>query len=224
MKRTCIVNVALGACLATAALTAASAIAAAPEFTALPSVKTYEETVGPGLFTANNGVDKIACEKGTATGTITGMRTFGKVVFKLKECKSTGEAGSNCTIKTTGAGAGEIVSLTLKGELGTVKSSEATTEVGVLAEPETGTTWLTLSGNACTETTKVTGRIAGEVGPIKTFTTKGFINFEVVSEKQKIKKIGLLSGLVEPKMSAFSTSVAEEKDEVLESKEPMEID
>jgi hypothetical protein len=224
MKRICMASLAIVACLALAALTATSATAAAPEFTVLPSVKTYEETVGTGTFSADNGIDIVTCGKGTATGQITGMRTVGKVVFKLKECMSSEQGRGNCTIKSTGANEGEIVSKTLKGELGTVKSSEATTGVGVLAEPESGKEWLTLVGNACTEETAVSGRIAGEVGPVKTLTTKGFIDFAAGGAGQKIKKIGVLSGLVEPKMTAFSAAVIEEKYEVLESKEPIEID
>jgi hypothetical protein len=210
--------------LSLAAITAASAAAAGPEFSVLPSVKSYEESVGIGQFVADEGVDIVTCGKGTATGQITGMRTVGKVVFKLKECKSSGESGLNCPIKTPGAVEGEIVSNTLKGELGTVKSAEAATEVGVLARPESGKLWLELEGNACTPETAVSGDIAGEVGPIGELTDKGFINFAVADGKQKIQKIAVLSGLLTAQLTAFSSNVTEEKYETLESKEPMEVD
>lgn len=221
MRHICFTGSVVGAAVAICALTTSSAAAAIPEFTVLPSVKQYEELVVAGTLKA--GPEVVVCQKGTATGEITGMHTVGKVIFKLKECVSASSTRSGCAINSPGAKSGEIVSNTLKGELGSVKPAEATTLVGVLSKPESGKVFTSLEGNECTPATKVTGTIAGEVGPIKQLTNKGFINFETASGKQKIKLILALSGLVEPELVAFSLTATEEKREKLESKEPIEV-
>jgi hypothetical protein len=218
MKRTRMTGIILAGALGLNALAATSVQAALPEFTVLPSIKKYTELISPGTDKA--GGNTVTCEGGSATGEITGMRTVGKITFKLKGCVSSGSGGSGCPINTPGAGEGELVSTTLKGELGTVKASEALTLVGDLAEPETGKKWMTLVANKCTPEVSLTGTIAGEVGPVNKLTTKGFINFV----PGKIKQISVLSGLVEPDLMAFSEEVEIERFETLSSTEPMEID
>jgi hypothetical protein len=220
MKRHGVAGTILVAALAFAVLCAGSA-SAYPSFSPLPSIKRYEATTGSTTFAAAGNT--VTCERGTGLGEITGRYTVGRVVLKLSACKAKA-SGATCTINSVGAHEGEIVTKTLKGELGSVKSREATSEAGVFIEPETGKTWLTLAAGVCSEEVKVSGSIAGEVGPTGTLAKMGFINFEVASGRQKIQQIDVASGGArEPELDAFGETVTLDKYELIEAAEPVEI-
>jgi hypothetical protein len=223
MKRIGTAVTVLVAALALAALSAASAVAF-PVFTVLPSVRRYEISMGTSKFSA--GQDTVSCERGVGVGEITGMFTFGMVVLELFGCKSSGSSESGCPVNSLGAREGEIVTNTLRGEFGTVKSTEAATEVGVFVVPQGTSEWLTLASNACTPEVSVEGSIAGEAGPTKTLTNMGFVNFEVASgagKSEKIKAIHLLSGTKDPSLQAFGQTVTFTRYELLEAAGNIEI-
>ncbi len=162
------------------------------EFAKLPTVKTLSGTSGAVTITA--GTNVILCASGVTKGEITQMDTLGRLSVKFIGCK-TANGGPNCTLKSVGAGEGEILMRTLKGQLGTVKTTEATSGVGVLVTPETGTKWTTLQANACSPETSVNGLLAGELTPIKTFQSTGKLDVAVSGGAQNIKSITVLGAV-----------------------------
>jgi hypothetical protein len=195
--------------------------AQAPSFKLLPTVKTFKGMGGPNTLKA--GASATSCEEAVDAGEITGMPTIGKLVVTFTGCHVNGEGGKTCTIKSVGAKEGDIVTHTLKGELGTTKSTEATSEVGLLLEPETTKTWATLEATTCSSESKVTGSLAAEVLPISEKTDFGSLNFAVSSGKQNIKKIAVSSAVKEPELVAFSTTATEELEDGIEFNGQVEI-
>jgi hypothetical protein len=191
-----------------------------PRFAALPSVKTFKGMGAPSTLKA--GPTATSCEEAVDAGEVTGTSTIGKLVVAFTGCQITAES-KTCTIKSVGAKEGEIVTHTLRGELGTTKSTEAETEVGILLEPETTKTWATLDSTKCSLETRVTGSLAGEILPISEKTQYGDLSFEVSSEKQLIKKISVSSGVKEPSLDAFGVNATEELGDVIEFNGEVEI-
>ena len=172
------------------------------EFKVLPTAKAFKGVSGSVTLEAGPEAT-FSCSAGTDAGEITSMDTVGKVVVKLTGCKVTGES-KTCTAKSVGAGEGEIVLRTLKGELGTVKSSEAPSEVGLLLEPATSKTVVVLAESACAVETSLGGELAGAIEPVRTAGPMSSITYtSEVSGSQAIKKISLPSGVREPKLVAF---------------------
>ena len=191
--------------LAMSVVTAASASAALPEFK--PAVKDLLESSG-GSVTWTYATSEITCKNSSSVGTgeVTGARALDKLVVKLTECESIGALGkgSDCAVKSAGAKEGEIVTNALKGELGTVKTTEAPSGVGLLLEPETGKVWTQLVENACTLGTKVEGTLAAEVATTGKLQTTNTLVFGTTTGKQSIKEIKLDSGeVVSPKLSIY---------------------
>ncbi len=70
------------------------------------------------------------------------------------------------SVKGGGGGTGTIVTTTLDGALGTVKTTEAASGVGLLLLPTTGTVFVTLEGSRVPGSpAKVDGSVAGEATP-----------------------------------------------------------
>ena len=184
----------------------------------------FKSTSGAGVLTVA-GI-KVKCKKDKDTGEITGTGTVGKVVVTFEECTSTKEA-KECKTNSPGAKAGEIVTKELKGELGTVAKAEAASEVGLLLEPASGTEFVTLEKNECIIETKVTGKVAGEVTPVKKLQTTGKLEFKTVEgkgEKQSIKKITTEAGKKEePSLKAFGLTATEETSDENTFEEAVEV-
>ncbi len=191
-----------------------------PEFAVLPSVKTLKGTTGQSTLMA--GTNSIICEKGTHQGEITSMDTISKIVVKFTGCKDS-SGGTTCTAKSIGAGTGEIVTTTLKGSLGSVKSTEAASEVGLLVSPESGTKLTQLASTACTPETSVNGSVAGEVVSISTKQSHNWVLFGTMSGAQNIKTISVLSGKSTPELEAFGLSATEVLADEVESPGEIEI-
>jgi hypothetical protein len=182
-----------------------AASAAGPEFK--PAAGAFTATAGASKLTA--GANTVTCTAGSAGGEITGAMTVGKAVVKFTGCKSTGSGGSSCTIKSTNAGAaGEIVTKELKGELGTVKTTEATSGVGLELKPAAGSTFTELEKNNCVAESAVTGSIAGEESPIGVSQKAGKLIFAPGTTGEKIKEVHLLGTTDEPELIAFSVSAS----------------
>lgn len=191
-----------------------------PNFATLPSVKTFKGMGAPSILKAGNTA--TSCEEVVDAGEVTGMSTIGELVITFTGCQVTAES-KTCTIKSVGAKEGEIVTHTLKGELGTTKSTEAETEVGLLLEPETTKTWATLESTKCSPEARVAGSLAGEVVPISEKTHYAALWFGVESGKQLIKKILVSSGAKEPALEAFGVATTEELGDVIEFNGEVEI-
>lgn len=178
------------------------------EFKSLPSVKTFKGKTGPTELDAGNTI--VACEQGLNGGEITSMDTVGKLVITFTGCSVEAES-KVCTLKSVGAkNAGEIITRTLKGELGTVKSSEAESEVGLLLEPETTKRIETLAETTCAHETEVSGSLAGEVSPASDKVAVAGVYAEISSGKEAIKQITVLSGEKKPSLEAYGTAADEE--------------
>jgi hypothetical protein len=203
MKISRLIGAILAAVFAVGLVMAAAASAAAPEFS--PGSGTLSTTSNAGTLEASLGEEKIYCTGDKSVGTITGVHTVGSVVVTFTGCK--GKKGKEeCEAHSTGK-TNEIVTNTLKGELGTVATSEAASGVALLLEPASGTAFVTTEGS-CLTTAAVSGKIAGEATPIKSKSTTGKLIFVGSAGAQKITKVNVLSAEVEPKLTAFAGLVS----------------
>jgi len=191
-------------------LLAASVATAAPEFK--PTGATISGTSGTAKLTASSGVDQIVCAKSTSTGTITSAFLAGGVVVHFLECKSSGNSGSTfCTANSKGAAEGLILTETLHGVLG---STAKTAVLDLL--PVSGSKFVTLAGNSCTEETAVTGSVAGVIEPTGKSVKTGTLKFALTGGKQSISNIELSSGgTTKAKLTAFTTEATEEVAEAI---------
>ena len=192
------------------------------EFKKLPTGKKLagfigESTLGVGAH------ESITCEKGSDGGEITGMDSIGKVVITFVECVAHNEPGENCAIKSPGAGEGEIVTRTLRGLLGTVKSSEAPSEVAVLIEPETTKRITTLASTKCSVESSVFGTVAAEVNPVDSEISDGEFAIELSSGKQAITQVSVLSGTKKTELEAYGLPASEQAIDEIEFEDPVEI-
>jgi hypothetical protein len=81
----------------------------------------------------------VTCTTNTGVGEITSATSAGKIVFTYKGCTAS-DKGEECVVESPGAREGEIITKTLKGLLGEVALAEANSGVGLLLEPESGST------------------------------------------------------------------------------------
>jgi hypothetical protein len=168
---------------------AASTAAAVPAFVGESSVKVRGTT-----FTSKSGTVKlegtqtITCPASKGTGEITAPVAVGKVVITFTGCES---SGKKC--KSPGASTGEIKTVSLKGLLGEVASSEAASGVGESLEPESGSAYMEIE--SCTSVkTSITGSTIGEVSPTGKLATSDELIYKESSKKQRIKKFKGESG------------------------------
>jgi hypothetical protein len=131
-------------------------------------------------------------------------------VVVFKGCTGKSSSGT-CTAKSRSAKAGEILTNTLKGELGTVKASEALSGVGLLLAPTTGTEFATLEG-ACVTAAAISGAIAGEVASVNLRSTANKLVFAGSSGNQKIESIVVLGKVEKPSLTTFAGLVSTSED------------
>ena len=190
------VLLALVAVFAMSAVAASTASAAAPEFK--PSTKqAFTGSTGTITF-ERSSYSPTVCTKGTSTGEITGASTVGAVVLTLTGCES--KEGPGCKFKSVGAkNNGEIVTSALVGELGEVKTTEATTGVGLLLKPASGTEWAKIEAPCILpEWESMKGEVTAEVTPIKTLAKTVELVLTGKSGAQRIKKITIKGKVNEP--------------------------
>jgi len=150
---------------------------------------TFASTEGVSTLTAS-GVT-VTCQKDTDKGELWGKESVANVVVTFKECK--GKKGTEeCKVKSKGAtGAEEVVTNTLKGELGEVAAAESATGVGLLLEGESPpvSVFVTLEGTCLPAGgSAVEGSVVGEVTPVNTLQLTDEVIFEVnAAKEQKIK-------------------------------------
>jgi hypothetical protein len=214
MKIARLVGLALVAVFAMSAIIASTA-SAFPEFLMLPTGKTFTGVSGVATLVA--GTEKVTCQKDTNTGEVTSMDSIGKVTVHFLECKGENGKAETCTVKSAGAPettTGLIITNSLRGLLGEVAETEAKSKVGILLEPESGVTFVTLQGPCLSPTEEaVEGTVAGELTPIKALQSTLKLILGVTSKKQNIKEITVLAGLKKPKLTAFGIATATEETE-----------
>jgi hypothetical protein len=197
-------------CLAFAAVlamgvVAVSAAQAEPEFK--PSTKqTVTGVSGSGTLETSSG-DKITCTTNKSTGEVSGTSTVSKVVVTYTGCKGKEGSGSECAVnsKTPKGGTEEIIIDTTKGTLGLVAKTEATSGVGILFKPESGSEFVDIEGS-CLISAPVDGDLAGEVTPAANGKSSktGKIVFVGSAGKQTITKITVNGKSESPELDAFS--------------------
>lgn len=222
MKRINIVGLCLVAAFAFSAVAATSALAL-PEFvmkagSVLPIKFAGTDAKASKLLTKNSVVE---CTADSSAGEVTGPMTFAKVVIKFTGCKS---SGFEC--ESSKAKKGEIVTNSLKGELG---ETAVNSKVGVTLEPETSG-GLLAKFTCFIVTAEVSGSVIGEIPTAS--LNKSLASFNLVyaanaAMEQEIQEIKLLSETKKAlHLSAFgeaATQVAEGKIELLPAGETGEI-
>jgi hypothetical protein len=191
----------LVALLALAVMASAATAATTPEFKPVPTNKKF--TGSSGTVTWVWGGLELTCEHSSLTGEITSARKVGSAKDVFTGCKALASGGSSdCAIRSVGAKEGEIATVSLDGELGT--TSESSSGVVILLQPESGSSWSTLERNNCTGETKVTGKLAVEVKDLgKKQTTN-----ELVSIAKPVNTIVLDSGKESfAELEAWSTTL-----------------
>jgi len=198
-------------------LVMASVAMAEPEFK--PTTGKLTGDSGASILEADNGVDKVSCGSDVFSGLVGSATTVDNVVVHFLNCESTGTKGSGCTVKSNNTSTeGLILTNTLDGVLGLILPKPSSgTGVGLLLLPSSGTKFVTLSGNGCTEETTVTGTVAGEVEPVTTKSVKtGTIKFIGSEGVSCIKLFDLPSGVTDSvKLTAFSTPADEDSTELI---------
>jgi len=146
--------------------------------------------------------DSISCKDDVNAGTIANVHLLGPFDIKFTTCVSSGTGGSGCSVSSTGAGEGEILTKTLHALLGLVLPAVGLGLGGLLVLPTSGKVFTTLVANACTPETTITGSVAGLLED----NQGGHLILEalVLFIPKDIAKIDTLNGLVEPALTAFS--------------------
>jgi hypothetical protein len=194
-----------------------SATGATLTFTTKGSTKAPEFSPANGQSITGKGTEfhleiygaTVTCTNETTTGgSVTGKYTVGKVAMTLTGCVVTASQGGDvgCKVSSAGLVGGEIKFNLLKGQLGTVPTTEAANGVGLLLEPEEGKTWATFlksekeGGKECSPEQNLEGKLAVEVGVLGSKQTTN----KFTAPSARIKEITLASGeTVKPKLTSF---------------------
>jgi len=205
-------------------LVSASVAMAEPEFkqTGVP----FTGTSGTSILSANNGADKVICPMDIISGLIVTVTRIDGVMVTYLGCVSSGPNGSNCSVNSTNqtSGSGLILTASLIGTLG-LQLPRSGTGVGILILPASGSEFVTLQENGCTETSKITGSVAGEVQPINHKQKTGKVVFTVSgTSKAGIKGFMLPGGTtITAKLTGFTAEASEESTEEIEFNEEVEV-
>ena len=218
------VLLALVAVFAMSAVAVASASAALPEFKPVPAKKKFTSTSGVVKWTM--GTESFTCSKSTTAGEVAGASTLGKVVIKFTGCKAIIKGTEECSINSSSplGAAGEVITKSLKGELGTVKTSEAASGVGLLLEQEVKGTGITTFANvSCLPESKLTGSLAGEIVTVGKKQATNKLVFGVTSGNQNISSITVKSGKQAPELEAWGTTLGVEGSDEMSFEEALEV-
>jgi hypothetical protein len=195
-----------------------------PEFIPVPTGASAKFTGSDSTSALEtSSTSPVDCTSSTAAGEITGATKVGGVVITYSGCSS--KEGSGCTVKGSGASAGEIVTNTLDGELGEVATTEAPSGVGLLLLATSGTTFATLEGSCLPfSPSAVEGTIAAEVLPVEAPGSSGKLVFAGSKSIPKIKTILVLDHTVKPSLLALGLlGSSETSTEALKFGEEIEV-
>jgi hypothetical protein len=201
----------------------ASASAENPLFNFLPGT----DIVGTsGTSILYGGGRLVLCLKDVFSGEVSNSLLIGDADVHYLECVSlaTPQSATHCAVNSPGASSGLILTHTLHGILGLILPSKRT---GILFLPLGNSIFVELEKNACTELTKVTGNVAGELEPIGSLqkTGKTFFTLTPATGFASIKDIDLTHGLglVKPEIVAFGEPGGLSQTETTESEMAFEI-
>lgn len=212
---------ALAAVFAISAVAASAASAAGPEFKPVPTKKKFSMTTGT-VDSVWLGGEALACAKSTATGEITSATTVGDVVEKFTGCTNKSASGEKCPVRSPAGKAEEVITFTLKGELGTISTGS---KAGLLLEPATGKKFIEFVENGkCMPASKVSGTIAGEVEPLGSKQILHKLIYRTKGGVQEITQITLDSGIQEaPELTILGGTFVTETTDELKFEEAVEI-
>ncbi len=163
-----IIGLCLGVVLATGALAAASASAAAPEFLPACTLCGFTgKSSGPVVINDHVAAIEIKCSKEEIKeGTIEpgSTKRVEEVRIKFRPCSAYVNK-TKCSVHSPGELAGYLKLKLLRGELGKVAPAEAASETGLNLEPESGTLLVKVEGT-CIHPLELKGSIIGEVTPL----------------------------------------------------------
>jgi hypothetical protein len=229
MTKIKVVSLAMLAVLAVGAVSVSSASA----FTSIEWIKAGTKNGTKGALktgvtptlTVPSLSSKVKCAGESSTGTLGGNKTMTAKITAVKftGCKGENSKKETCAVKSPGAGAEEVVTKELSGELG--ESAQATSKVALNLTPTTGSEFVTLEGSCLpVSPSKVTGSIAGEATPLNTSQTTGETVFALNGAKQKITEVTLLGGTIDkPKLTAFIVEATQLTTEVITFEEATEL-
>lgn len=212
MKLSRLFGIALVVVFALSALVVSAASASDPEFTVLPTVKTFKST--SGLSILRSPTNSIDCATDLDTGEIKTMDEVGKLIVTFHGCKEYTSAGTFCgTTKSVGGTEGLITTSTLRGLLGLV---QGTKNAALLLEPEAGKVFVKIAESTPCESPElaVEGKLAGAYSPTGKLQTTGKLSFEPSTaggDKQSIKEILVLAGLEKPELKSFGALESSEE-------------
>ncbi len=208
---------------AVCAVAASAASAASPEFKPVPTKKKFTST--GGAFKLEHPFGQFSCTKSTMAGEITGAGSVGHAVMTLTGCKVE-EDSKTCEENSVGAKKGEIVTNALKGELGTVETTEAASGVGLLLQPEAARgVWTTVAESSCLAESALEGELAGEVVTTGKKQLTNELSFGVSgSGSQKIRNITVASKEKEPDLHGWGfAELTVESSDALTFEEALEV-
>ncbi len=203
---------------------AGTASASSPEFVnaAKTGVKvSLTGTSGTSKLTTVG--QEVTCATSSSTGEVTtNSGNASNVHVTFSTC--TGKKGAtSCAAHSTGK-TNEIVTNTLKGALGTVKTTEAASGQGLVLSPASGSSFVKIEGTCLSPTTtSVEGSVAGEVSPLNKQQTTGKLVLSAPSGVQAIKSITVAGTVQKPKLEAFTEEAAEESSDSIKFGEALTV-
>jgi hypothetical protein len=204
MKLTRLVGFIFVAVLAMSLTAVSAAVASPPEFNP-GTLNIFTSESGSGTLETSSGT-VVSCLTDLSTGEVTGPKTVGGVVVTFHNCSSK-NSSEGCSVKSTnGPNSSLIITSPLDGELGSVKSTESSSGVGLLLLPTSGTVFVTLEGVCLpVSPSPVDGSVVGEVTPVNGPSSKdgNLIFLGSPKGKQKIKEIIVLGVTVKPTLKAL---------------------
>lgn len=177
MSRNKLVGVCLAGVMSIAALTAAAAQAAGPEWRqhGVPLLKPVGFNFKGGFGQIILGAKKLTWTGVAGSGTIEAPNKVSKATIVF-----TGSKVGTCSVKSPGRGAGEVATQLLSGPLGYIKS--ATKEVGLLYAGGTEF-FLEVEPSTCNSAILLTGSVLGALTPVNVETTKLIASFPLSGGK-----------------------------------------
>jgi hypothetical protein len=214
------------AALGMASLASASAQAAAPEWFQKGAVLSHSVA-----FTSTSGKSElryngitIECSTEKSSGTIEPPNRETNVVITLSGCSGKNSKREICSFHSKGAGLEEIVTSPLAGWLGSVPHEQATSEVGLLLEEESGgRQFARLEGSCLEGPLTLSGRIAGEVNPVLVEQASSTLTFARSGLKQGIRHITVNGVVVLPAMDLGSYEATYEGAASLTLAQPLDV-
>jgi hypothetical protein len=219
--------------LALSGMAATSAVAT-PEF-----LHTGKEVTNKGVHIMGKTVKmhielgetkySVTCTSTTSEGgVISGTTLVKNVKARFKGCRAKeSEESTECEVNSFSPAGGkeEVITKTLKGKLGEVALSEASSLRGLKLEPATGGVFVTITGSlSClpAETIEATGNLIGEVTPVKKAVVTAHNTYKTIEEKlQQIKKFKGETGT--HVLEEFGVQIGVEGEQKVEFEETVEI-